>query len=49
MHGDLKAADLLAFGAATPPADLLREIGEIRDLVAKAGRRLDAIAESPRA
>ena len=48
MHGDLKAADSLEFGQATPPADLpthlLSDIGEIRELVAEAGRRLDAIA-----
>lgn len=30
MHVDLKAAEPLAFGPAVPPADLLREIGDIR-------------------
>ena len=46
MHGDLKAAEPLAFGPAASPTDLLREIGRIRELVAEAGRRLDAIAAS---
>lgn len=44
MHGDLEAAEPLAFRSATPPDDLLSEIGGIRDLAAEVGRRLDALA-----